>query len=728
MSTVKKILLLCSLFFAIFAIPFFACAAEEPNLAGEPGMTYRMMMLAIQLGIILFAARIGNIFAEKLKFPGVLGELLIGIIIGPFMLGAIPLPGFSGGLFPIASGKFPVTPELYGFCSVASIVLLFTAGLETDIRLFLRYSVVGALVGIGGVVFSFLAGDLLAVILLPRILGGEYTFFSPSSIFLGVMSTATSVGISARILSEKKKIDSPEGVTILAGAVIDDVIGIIMLAIGLGVISASSKNGAGLDWWHIGIVASKAVGIWLAATAVGIIAARRISSLLKIFRDKSQIALMGLGLALIIAALFEEAHLAMIIGAYVVGLSLSRTDISRVITETLHPVYYFLVPIFFTVMGMLVDIRLLQSWKIIEFGILYSALAVMAKILGCGIPTLFCNFNLRGALRVGAGMIPRGEVALIVAGIGLAAGILSSEVFAVGIMMTLLTTLLAPPIMVLLFQNEKSGIKRQPEKEKTRRELVFKFPSHEIAAHLSGDLSKSFEREGFYVHRLTPDGANIQIRKDASIISFQNSAEQIIFDCSENDEQFVKTAMIEIIADFEQIIKELRRPIDVKSVVKDVVPSQVNGKNGKIKLSQFLIKDAIIPHLKGDNKKEIIEELLASLSKSGALKDFSSAKDAVMKREESMSTGLQFGVAIPHGKTNTVETLTATVGLKPDGVDFNSLDKLPSKIFVLAVSPERGYAPHMQFMATIGNILNEEGREKILECKTKDQIFEFMTQ
>jgi Kef-type K+ transport system membrane component KefB len=163
-------------------------ALPAMGLAGEGmhgvGMTSRMMMLAIQLGIILFLAKIGNVAFEKLRMPGVLGELCTGVLIGPFLLGSIPLPAFPNGLFPAATAQFPISPELYGLCSVAAVVLLFMAGLETNIPLFLRYSVAGAMVGVGGVVASFLAGNLLAMALSPWLFGEPLGFFSPACLFL----------------------------------------------------------------------------------------------------------------------------------------------------------------------------------------------------------------------------------------------------------------------------------------------------------------------------------------------------------------------------------------------------------------------------------------------------------------------------------------------------------------------------------------------------------------
>jgi len=532
------------------------------SLSSEAGITYRMMMLAIQLGIILLTAKLGNFLAEKAGLPGVLGEVAAGILIGPYLLGSFALPGFPGGILPLHDG-FPISPELYGICSLAAIVLLFMVGLETDLKLFLRYSLVGSFVGLGGVIVSFVLGDLLAMVFSKTLFGTALGFFSPPCLFLGIMSTATSVGITARILSERQKLDSPEGVTILAGAVIDDVLGIIMLAIGLGLISASSTTGK-VDWLDIGIIAGKAIGIWLSATVLGILASRKISIVLKWFGSRSSMAVVALGLALILAGLFEKAGLAMIIGAYVMGLSLTKTDINHVIRENLEPIFHLLVPVFFTVMGMLVNVRLFFSVKVLLFGLLYTVVAMLAKIVGGGLPSLLCNFNMRGAMRIGLGMLPRGEVALIIAGIGLSAGLLPPNVFGVGVLMTLLTTLAAPPLLVLIFNNPASGLRRHTEKQ-TKADLSFTFSSYRTAELVVGNLLKLFEFKGFYVHVLDHREHIYHARKDDIVIGFQQKRNVIEFDCDAKEILLINSAMYKVLAELKQTVQELIKPVDGKA-------------------------------------------------------------------------------------------------------------------------------------------------------------------
>ena len=277
-------------------------------------------MLAIQLGVILFAARMGNLLFTALRLPSVLGELCAGMAIGPFALGRL----WAGWIFQAAGTPVGVTPELYGLCTVASIVLLFLVGAETDLRMFMRYSAVGSLVGIGGVAVSYFTGAGVGVWLM------GLSWSDPTAILMGVMSTATSVSITARILSERRKLDSQEGVTILAGAVIDDVLGIILLAIGMGMIAAGDAGG-GISWRQIGGIAARSFGFWLGGTMVAVLSSRKVARLLKRCGSHGEVAVLTLGLALVVGGCFEQAHLAMIIGAYVTGLAFSRTEMGLMI-------------------------------------------------------------------------------------------------------------------------------------------------------------------------------------------------------------------------------------------------------------------------------------------------------------------------------------------------------------------------------------------------------------
>ncbi len=526
-----------------------AWASAEP--AGQ-GTAELMVRLVLQLAVIIFCAKfVGELVERKLRQPAVLGELIAGILIGPYALGTIPLPGI-GPLFPPPdpSAGLPVSPELYAIATLASIVLLFLSGLETDLATFLRYSVAGTVVGLGGVAFSFLLGAWITVVW-----GLAKGFMEPIALFMGAVSTATSVGITARILSERRKMDSPEGVTILAGAVIDDVLGIVVLALVVG-ISRVLGGGGHLDWGSIGLIAAKAFGFWLVAMAVGPAAARRISTMLKWLRSRETMAAVAFGFALLLSGLAERAGLAMIIGAYVMGLSLSRVDLAQELRERLSAVYSLLVPVFFCVMGMLVDFRVMGP--VILFGLVFTILASFAKVVGCGLAALPVGFNVRGAARVGVGMLPRGEVALIVAGVGLAAGVVPSDMFGVAVMMSLVTTLVAPPLLVRLVAGG-SGLRSQKDVSPTEETepIVLELPTVEGADFILSRILESFAREEFYVHRMDPSAGLYQVRKEDTVLTIRQEGATLHFTSRPDDQDVVRLFILEEIAALQELLARL---------------------------------------------------------------------------------------------------------------------------------------------------------------------------
>jgi len=529
--------------------------------SGAPAVSHMdsvMMHLVLQLAVILIAARLSGLFFQRyLKMPSVLGELIAGIIIGPYAFGQISIPGI-GPLFPLGQGVIPVSGELYGFATVASILLLFLSGLETDLTLFIRYSVAGAAVGLGGVIFSFAFGALSAVWF-----GLADSFMDPSALFLGAISTATSVGITARILSEKRKTDSPEGVTILAGAVLDDVLGIIMLAI---VVAMARIKGSGghIDWGRILMISAKAIGFWLAFTFVGLFSARYVTRVLKSLRSMEIIVSISFGLALLVAGLMEMAGLAMIIGAYIMGLSLSRTDLAHAIQENLHGIYNLLVPVFFCVMGMLVDVVALKA--VLVFGAVYTVIAILSKLIGCGIPAWFMKFNMLGSLRIGAGMVPRGEVALIIASIGLSAGAIRGDVFGAAVMMTLLTTLIAPPILSRSFDG-RSGLKPgAAAREEPIKSIMLEFPSPDLAEFMLSRFAQGFRNEEFFVYRLGHDTDTYQIRKDDMVFSLTQEGEKIILTAPAKHEHVARFIALEELLVLQDLASSFEKMRDLDSM------------------------------------------------------------------------------------------------------------------------------------------------------------------
>ncbi len=679
----------------------------------EMSTAAKIAMLAIQLGAILFAARFCGELAKKLRVPSVLGELLAGILIGPFVLGSIGIPihGFTHGLFPLIEGSaLPVSELLYGIATIGSIVLLFLSGLETDLRMFFKYSVVGTVVGLGGVIFSFAFGVGIGMVAL------KVGAMDPRCLFLGILCTATSVGITARILSERKSIDSPEGVTILAAAVIDDVLGIICLAIVMGIVTVStSGNGGSVNWGNIGVIAVKSFGIWLGATLLGLVLARKIAAFLRWFKSPGIFSILALGLALLVAGLFEQAGLAMIVGAYVMGLSLSKTDISFAVQHALHPIYNFLVPIFFVVMGMLVDVRVLGDMDVLTLGLIYSVLAILAKILGCAIPAWFMNFNTVGALRIGMGMIPRGEVALIIAGIGattmMANGkpILDPKLFGVGIIMTLMTTLFAPPLLAWSLSLKGKGV-RKDKKDTSTVHTVYKFPSEIVTDFVLHEMVEIFTSEGFMHSGLQKGGDMLQLRRANHVFSVSIDENEFVFESNPDEVVIIKAVMYETFVNLHKTLSELKhiaRPQEMNDHMFDEAPA-ANGKSG-IHLEKFLKPGCVITSLQSKTKPEIIKELVDLLADKGLVKDKETALTDVMERESIVSTCFQDGIAFPHGRTAGVANMVAAIGLLPEGGNFDAQDGKPTKLFVLMLCPKDDPEPLLQIMARLGVILSAPG-------------------
>ena len=764
---------------ALVALAAFANGNAVPSYPnfGMPRVE-EMMFLVLQIGVIIFAAKLGGALALLLRLPSILGELAAGIVIGPWALGGI---GFGDGLFKyglfngaalkeinaavagpasamfgtIAGGgaMFDATsPALYGIATLASIILLFLSGLETNLRMFLKYSFVGSAGGLGGVLFSFVFGDLCAVYFLPVFFPDVEMFAAlktmpfaqaitqAAPLYMGIMSTATSVGITARILSERKKMDSEEGTTIMAGAVIDDVLGLIVLAIGNGIIAAhmaakATGETAGMDWVEIGLVAAKAFGVWLGATAIGVLAARYIAKFLKYcFKSPVVIATMAFGLALVLAGFFEFMGLAMIIGAYVMGLALSRTDLKHPIQEMLTPVYTFLVPIFFCSMGMMVDMSALCSKPVLVFGAIYTVLAIAAKVLGCMIPSMFCGFNALGGLRIGAGMVPRGEVALIIAGLGLSAGYLDQEIFGIGILMTLVTTIIAPPALVGLFRSRAKGVRNPKASSGGSREVVFELADRDVADLMMSKLIEEFRKEGFFTTCLSQEDHIWEIAMDDIELAIRRRGRKISFSCTPAEEAIVMTAWMEVASEMNELARAIAKPIRQEDLSKMIAETEA-AKRGHEGVGRYLQGFVMIPNLVASTKTEAIDRIIKTMADGipHHVTNVESAIAAVMKRESSMPTGLDRGIAVPHGRDSTVKGIAGAVAIvagadSPTGglSDYETIDKSPVRVIVLTLASDTTQTPYLKLMSFISRALRAEGAvDALVKCKTPEEMRRF---
>lgn len=702
-------------------------------------MAETIATLVIQLGLILFFAKIFGMGAAKLKIPSVMGELVAGVVLGPFCLGGIGLPfaGFETGLFPkctVVPG-IPVDPTLYAIATLGSIVLLFNSGLETDVRTFFKYSVAGTVVGIGGIVISFLFGAAVGIFAL------GWTMMDPRTLFLGILCTATSVGISARILSEHHAMGTPEGVTIMAAAVIDDVLGIVCLAVVIGIANVELQGGS-MNWGRIGWITVRSFGIWLGVTALGLAISTRIASFLKWFKGARFFAIQAFGFSMLLAGLFEKAGLAMIIGAFVMGLSLSKTDVVFKIREALSPIYNFLVPIFFVVMGMLVDIRVLKDPSVLGIGLLFSLMAALGKVVGCSFPALAMNFNAKGALRIGIGMVPRCEVGLIIAGIaattlmkdpatGGTMPIFDSRLFGIAIIMPLVTALLAPPLLEYSLRLKGKGVHREVE-EKGQVVTTFDFHTDVIAYFAFNQIIELLHHDGFAYSTLGRGVSVVQFRKDKTIFSLDIQGTKFVFTSSEEEAPLIRTTIYESVVEMHKSLSELRRlaaPDTVKSALNGDSPCSTKPVTKKKKTVQALTLERMITRknvlvgLHATTKEEVFRALIDDLRRNARLADPDRCLRDLMEREQISSTYQEHGIAMPHARTEGTTTFATAIAVLPEGIEYDEGNSdRRARIVILSLCPKDEPGPYLQFIAQVAQLLTQETRRAaILAAKTSDE-------
>ncbi len=703
----------------VFLVPIVALAAAGGEVTDVPPP---VLDLVAQVGVLILAARAGNLGASRVGLPGFLGELAAGIVMGPFLLGALPFPGFPKGLFPAAVG-FPVSTVLYGISALGAVLLLFAVGLRTDVRMFLRYSRAGTAVGCGGVLTAFLVGDLAAGCFGARIFGKAVGLTDAPCLLLGVVSAISAAGVTVRFLAERRRLDSPEGVNTLAAATVGEVLGMVALAAVLGLASAQGTGGA--DWARLSAAAALALGVWLLAMLAGRVLAGRIGDMLGRGRERATVTIAALGLALVVAALFEAAGLATIVGAYVMGLTLSRTDLAQTLRGKLDGLCTLLLPVVIAVLGMLVDVRSFGDLHVLGFGFAFSALAILAKVAGGGGPALFCGFNVRGALRVGVGMVPRGEVALVVAGVGLASGVLSQDAFSVVVLMTILSVLSAAAALRALYRGENPGL-RHARPLGSAETIRFPCDNPRQAEWIFNGLQNTLHRDGFLVHVLEPeDGAVLALRGRTSM-AFRLDSNDILFTCERGAAAVVKTAVLYVVRELRAALEAVRRPLDVHHLLRDI-PSAAPAAADAHDLKPYLRPDLVKLRLQGTTGAELLAELVALVQAAGLVQDAEGILAAVQARERSMSTGLERGIAVPHCRTDAVRGLTCAIGLKPEGVDFGAFDGQPSRVFVLTLSPVSEPTPHVQFMSQVIQALTPAVCQRLLRAESTHEVIAILS-
>jgi Kef-type K+ transport system membrane component KefB len=402
----------------------------------------------LSLGLVLIFARIfGELFDRYFKQPAVLGELVAGIIISPFLLGGLIfhdpiILNFATVHNPFGlQGDFDI---MYIIANIAVIILLFQAGVETDIRSFLKQAPTGFAVAFGGVILPFIGGYFVTKALCPDVGIGGW-------LFLGAVLTATSIGVTVRILMDMGKLNTREGTTILVAAVVDDIIGLIILSI---VIDLAQTG----DFEILGAVKIGAIGfaVWFGLLMIGVKLHKYISRyLLNPFKSSGTAPIVALIFGFIVAYLVTLVDLHPVVGAYVAGLMFSACQEKGEIMEKGRPIMLFIAPFFFAYLGMMVDLRLFGAPGVATLSILLIGVAIVGKVIGCYIPARFPGkLSHTGGMIVGVGMVPRAEVGLIVAAAGYVAGAISLGLYGAAVAVSVITTLVTPAMLKPFFKRQ----------------------------------------------------------------------------------------------------------------------------------------------------------------------------------------------------------------------------------------------------------------------------------
>jgi len=396
-----------------------------------------LLQLLLLLGLILVAAKGVGALSSRFGQPAVFGEILAGLVLGPTFLNVLGL-----GIFHEGHATDPLHPDLGGvmhdLAQVGVILLMFVAGMETDLSEMKRVGKVAFWSAAGGVVLPFGLG-----ILAGRLFGIPWI----ESIYIGTVLTATSVSISAQTLMELGVLRSREGTAILGAAVIDDVMGIMVLSLVIGFTGAGSSSVG-----ELGVGSFLLIGLRMILFFVGgwFVGRRYLEKATQgIRRLPASQALTAFVLLVVFVYAFVAEYLgrvAAITGSYMAGLLFAQTRFKAEIDRGINPLTYSLfVPIFFVDIGLQANGReIFGSWRMVLLCTVVILVAIVGKVAGCAVPASFSGFSARESLRLGVGMISRGEVGLIVAGYGLAAGVIPRDVFSIMVVMVLVTTMITP--------------------------------------------------------------------------------------------------------------------------------------------------------------------------------------------------------------------------------------------------------------------------------------------
>jgi Kef-type K+ transport system membrane component KefB len=378
----------------------------------------------LTLILILTAAKGAGFIAERLKQPAVLGELLIGILLGPSLLGLVHV---DAGI-------------LVFLAEVGVILLLFDVGLKSNVNELLTAGKTSSIVAILGVVVPLALGYVYST---------EFLGLDPIiAFFIGATLTATSVGVTMRVLNDVGKVKSEEGKVILGAAVIDDIMGLILLSILVDMVASG-----GLSLFNVGKISLLSAAFLAISIFFGIKLTPKIITLVEYLKIRRTFIIGAFIFTLALAYVANSIGLATIVGAFAAGLILEKSQNKTDFQRRVKPVADLFVPVFFVMAGVMVDLSTISNLEVLIVGLLLTAIAIIGKLVS----GLGCIGSKAKALPVGIGMVPRGEVGLIFASFGLTHELIKADLYSMLIIAIILTTLVTPPALMRLMASGKDG-------------------------------------------------------------------------------------------------------------------------------------------------------------------------------------------------------------------------------------------------------------------------------
>ena len=404
-------------------------------MAAEAGF----IEVIIAVGILLAAAKLMGELFSRIKLPIVLGELLAGMIIGPFALGAFLLHPETG------ESILKIGPELRTLGEIGAIVILFMAGLEMTPKEFLRGGKASFTVGTLGVVVPFFAGLLVFQ---------AFGYDALQAMMIATALTATSIAISIQVLKEFNKIKSPEARLIIAAAVVEDILAIAVLSVVTSLGSAEAIDN--IDLLDVTFTILKVLGFFAAILIAAIFILPKVITP-RIWKSTGSVEGIATASFFGAAAIAGTLGLSPIVGAFAVGMALSATKVFEKIENFISRIGLIFAPLFFAIIGAQVDFRTVNL-DVLMLSAVVIAIAISTKLLGCGLPSILFLKNKTAGMRVGIGMISRGEVGLIVAGVGLSSGVLTGDVYTTIVLMVAVTTIITPIWLKMDYRKEVAKI------------------------------------------------------------------------------------------------------------------------------------------------------------------------------------------------------------------------------------------------------------------------------